>query len=239
MELPSGIGGVPLTVESAELEDGPNLCLLSKKTQERLGTRIDVEQRVADFRALGLYDLPLVETEGGHLAVSLLDFPDAAVFLDRFAFFNEKEDTVVNTDDADNYAEPLCAAVEYDGDAVEPVIEDVKVIDWVGDPSMRSATSRKQKKIDAMATDFEITENRRKELITGGSSLRRRRQLPRGRTFLKQLFCGFFGLTYTASMLRGYVCGEPLDLELGWDCATSAASGSQGTSSSSRTPTAR
>ena len=86
------------------------------------------------------------------------------------------------------------------------------------DKAARRATSKEQARLDAVLAELAVLDQRLVAGVRGEAP--RRRRLPYGRTLLKQLLCGKFGLTFLASMLRGYPCGEPLDIELGWDAST-------------------
>ena len=126
--LPVGIFGVSGTIESAELEqDVP--CLLSRHTQARLGVRIAVDRKEADFVRLGVHNVPLVETPSGHLGISLLDFGD----LDGLSKFLAPKDDAYFVD-ACSEPEVLAAVPASDSDS--DVMDDPAAIDWDLDPAI-------------------------------------------------------------------------------------------------------
>ena len=221
--LPAGIGKAPFALGSAELDQDAPL-LISRDTQAKLGTKIDVPNKTADFATLGIYNYPLIDTAGGHLGVNLLDFEDANVFDDEFQKYSDKDGPFKNgfdTDviDAAEVIDVFHAEKSYQAE-IEEVFEDPKMIDWSEDPAMRMASSRRSKKVLAMPEDLKTTEARTYDVMTGTAT--RTRRIPRGKTLLKQLFGGQFGLTMLAALHYGYNCGQPLDIEDGWDGTTRA-----------------
>ena len=72
--FPVHLGGVPGELHSAETKEGNFPLLISRPFMEHLGTVIKFKAGTVSFTAIGVSDLPLLNTSRGHLAVSLLDF---------------------------------------------------------------------------------------------------------------------------------------------------------------------
>eukprot|EP00435_Cladocopium_sp_Y103_P035729 s1670_g9.t1 len=69
--FPITLGGVPGEIFSAETEGSVPL-LISRPFMEKLSTVLDLSRGTVSFEAIGVYNLPLLKTSKGHLAVDLL-----------------------------------------------------------------------------------------------------------------------------------------------------------------------
>ena len=81
----------------------------------------------------------------------------------------------------------------------------------------RKFTNKKGKKVAQY--DFEVykADCRFTRAVAGFAT---REFPPEGKSMLKQVFAGQYGLTFIATMYFAMVCGRPLDINMGWDATS-------------------
>ena len=99
---PVGIGGCPGELTSSQLPDNSPM-LLSRALLEQLGAIVDVAEKKITFTALGVYDQPLTQTNSGHLAIDLLEFPRHSADRPYLKFQMGDDEEIPDQDEPDSW----------------------------------------------------------------------------------------------------------------------------------------
>eukprot|EP00434_Breviolum_minutum_P038574 symbB.v1.2.034224.t1/scaffold4384.1/size41667/2 len=204
--FPFGIGGEEHGyIHSAETPENTPM-LISRPFMKELGTILNLGEGTVSFTKLGVYDLPIVRTKRGHPAVNLLYFNS-----------NKLDDPERDEDDASLGFEVL---QEHLYDHCEDA-EDFEVLLADGSFTVRKASHRKSKKIEAMELALDGYDLKIAQQLQGDSKIKFCRKPPCGKTWMKQVFAGQMGVTLLAFFF-GMSVGVPLDIStVGWDASTS------------------
>ncbi len=217
--FPAGIVGHTGVLESAEVEMALPM-LLSRQTLTSSGAHLHLPETLVDFDVLGAKPAPLIPTSKDHLAISLLDYgPDLSEF-------TKMQDDTVDAPGSEVYSvhvealDPATTGMVANAERVEDGPKAIEMFETAGDTLKRRSSNRRAKKIRDMHTSLDINDAGIRDQMSFEPPIKAR--LYCGRSLLKQIVCGQLGLTFMATMMFGYYCGEPLDIELGWDASTSA-----------------
>ena len=102
------------------------------------------------------------------------------------------------------------------------IAQEFEILLAEGSFTVRKASHRKNKKIEAMDLALDGYDLRINQQISGTSKLKVSRKPPCGKTWLKQVFAGQMGISLLAFAF-GMSIGVPLDIStVGWDASTSA-----------------
>jgi hypothetical protein len=229
-KFPSALAGHCGEIESAEVEQDIPL-LLSRQLQKFLKVKIDMGNGTCDIGSLGVVDKKLQYTAGGHPGISIVDFDPKQPHPWSLGIDSEAFHVVHGTACGDQIAEDFeigPSGVLWRSDAnaaAEGAHLDNKdgyqvFIAETDSKSVKSMSGKKSKKMRKLEQQADEEDYRQQSTLT---RVRPQHRVPVGAgCLLKQLFCGQLGLTWLAMMCYGYQCGEPLDINLGWNATTRA-----------------